>query len=393
MATKVRLRKKAETAHRCVGKLTEGVRAPSSIIHKEKAMAIEDIMKAVEKKYGKGVIKTSVARNKAQKMERVSTGIFSLDVDLGGGIPRGRAIEIFGNESTGKTYLVQRAVGVVSRLPKNNKTYWADQEACWEDAWAERNGVKTENVYVAHSDTAEECLDLFEMAALDDECDYIVLDSIPALITKEARSGSMDENQMADKARLLSKHASKMWAAQNEYMKSGEVGPTLLYINQLRDKVGIVWGSKETTPGGKAKNFLFSIRIRLSSEREEEKGEEDNTVQEVLWQTTKYHILKNKTFTPGRRGEFTFCVSDNVPGWKRGDVNNYAGLLRVGLYAGVIERGNKGWYTVGSGKGKKSLQGDAKAYEFLAEQKYRQPVVKAIKEKLGPLIHPQWLEW
>ena len=267
-------------------------------------------------------------------MPRFSSGILAIDIDTGGGYPENKIIEIIGIESSGKTYLANKAMATITNRIANNKALLIDEEGSSEASWLNKCGVNIDNLEICRSEYAEQALDILELAVQSTNFGIVVLDSIAALIPKEELDGSTDAWQMGLTARLMGKACRKMFKALIECKKAGG-SCTVILINQIRSKIGVIWGSKETTPGGRAVKFATGLRIDLRKE-----AMLTDVSGTIFGQQTKYTCIKNKTSPPLKKGYFKYYID----GKDEAKVFNVEGLVNCGLSMGAIVKGGS-WYS------------------------------------------------
>jgi recombination protein RecA len=308
-----------------------------------KEAALERVIAQIEKQYGQGAI-MQMDEHKYAKIEGIPTGSLSLDIALGGmGIPRGRVTELFGPESSGKTTLAlhvitnaQRAGGVAAFI---------DAEHALDTTWAKRVGVDVSGMLVSQPDTGEQALDIAEMLIRSNSVDVIVIDSVAALTPAAEIEGEMGETHMALQARLMSQAMRKLTAVISKSKTA------LVFINQIRMKIGVMFGNPETTPGGKALKFYTSVRIdlrRLATLKDE--GSAVGT-------RVRARVVKNKIAPPFRDAEFDIMFDSGI---------SYEGdLLDLGLASKVVEK-TGAWLNYGDIR---LGQGRENARKYLIENK------------------------
>ena len=252
----------------------------------EKKKALEVAMSQIEKQFGKGSV-MKLGEFKAMEIEAIPTGALSLDIALGiGGVPRGRIIEIFGPESSGKTTLALHVVAEAQKM--GGEAAFIDAEHALDPVYAKKLGVDIDNLIVSQPDTGEQALEITESLVRSGALDVIVVDSVAALVPKAEIDGDMGDSHMGLQARLMSQALRKLAGAIN---KSKTV---IIFINQLREKIGVMFGNPETTTGGRALKFYASVRMDI---RRIENIKQDG---EVIGNRTRVKVVKNKVAPPFR---------------------------------------------------------------------------------------------
>jgi len=308
----------------------------------EKRKALELALSQIEKQYGRGSIMRMGDREVSADIPVIPTGSISLDAALGvGGIPRGRVIEIFGPESSGKTTL---ALHVISESQKQKGVAaFVDAEHALDPIYAGKLGVNVEELLISQPDTGEQALEIVEHLVRSNAVDVIVIDSVAALTPKAEIDGEMGDAQMGLQARLMSQALRKLTAAISKSKTS------VIFINQIRQKIGIMFGNPETTTGGNALKFYASLRLDIRKKDSIKEGAD------VIGTRTKVRVVKNKLAPPFKETEFDIIYGEGIS--KEGD------LLDVGEKHKLIEKSGA-WYSY---KGERIGQGRENARKYLKE--------------------------
>ena len=299
-------------------------------------MGVDELREKVNAKF-KGNIMFSPHKDKGiASVPRFSSGSLMLDVDSGGGWPRGRIIELFGFESSGKTAVMSAAMAELTNEPHNEEALLVDEEGSFDEDWTcDKNGVNIERINVVRSDNAEQSLDIVELATESGEVGIIGLDSVAALIPKDEADGSVEDSFYALTARLMGKACRKAYHALSKAKRKGKF-PTLFFINQFRTKMNVKYGSPNTTTGGNALKYAASIRVELY--KIEPLGDKDKGI--FYGQRTGYTFTKNKTAPPLRKGEIDIITD----GPYAGQIDNHRALFLLGLEMGTIIK-SASWYS------------------------------------------------
>ncbi|GAA4425331.1 recombinase RecA [Bremerella cremea] len=321
----------------------------------------------IEKSFGEGAIMPLGNNHKA--IEGIPTGSLSLDMALGGrGIPRGRIIEVFGPESSGKTTLALHCIAQAQKL--GGIAAFVDAEHALDPSWAKKLGVQLETLLVSQPSSGEEAMQITEMLVKSNAVDVIVVDSVAALVPKAELNGEIGDSHVGLQARLMSQSMRKLTGAISKSKTC------VIFINQIREKVGVMFGSPETTPGGRALKFYSSCRIDVRRIGQLKDGED------VVGQRVRTKIVKNKVAPPFRVAEFDMMHKDGIS--YEGDV------LDLGLNHKIVARSGA-WFRYGD---MQLGQGKEKARVFLVEnpeitEEIKQKVMDVMEPSIGPVSAPE----
>ncbi len=326
---------------------------------KERTKAIDNAVGQIEKQFGKGSIMRLGQRGAIAPMESISTGSISIDYALGiGGLPRGRVIEIFGPESSGKTTL---ALQVIAEAHRNGgMAAFVDAEHALDAQYAQKLGVDLENLLVSQPDNGEQALEIVEVLIRSNSVDVVVVDSVAALVPKAEIEGEMGEAQMGLQARLMSQALRKLTGVVSKSKT------TLIFINQLREKIGVMFGNPETTTGGRALKFYASVRIDIRRIASIKDGDQ------VIGGRTRVKVVKNKVAPPFREAEFDIMYGEGIS--REGD------LLDLAVEKRIVEKSGA-WFAYG---GERLGQGRENAKQFLKDNPdVRRTIEERVRRELG----------
>ena len=324
----------------------------------QKKQALKVALGQIEKQFGKGSVMFLGEEESRTDIEAVSTGSLSLDIALGiGGLPRGRVVEIYGPESSGKTTLALHVIAEMQKL--GGTAAFIDAEHALDPTYAKRLGVNTDDLLISQPDTGEQALEITDMLVRSGGVDIVVVDSVAALTPKAEIEGEMGSSHMGLQARLMSQALRKLTS------NIKKTNTMVIFINQLRMKIGVMFGNPETTTGGNALKFYASVRLDIRRIGAIKKGDE------VLGNETRVKVLKNKVAPPFKKAEFQILYNQGIS--REGEV------IDLGVELGLVEKAGA-WYSV---DGERIGQGKDNARDYLKDNSeiYQKIEVK-IREKL-----------
>ena len=324
----------------------------------EKEKSLENTLAQIERQFGKGSIMKLGEAAAAVQIETISTGSIALDVALGvGGLPRGRVVEIYGPESSGKTTLTLHVIAEAQKA--GGVAAFIDVEHALDPAYARNLGVDLDNLLVSQPDTGEQALDIAEMLVRSNAVDVVVVDSVAALVPRAEIEGDMGDAHVGLQARLMSQALRKLTAAISKSRT------TMIFINQIREKIGVMFGNPETTSGGRALKFYASVRLDIRRLESIKSGTD------VVGSRTRVKVVKNKVAPPFQLAEFDIMYGKGIS--KTGD------LIDVGLKHEIIGKSGS-WYTYGE---QRIGQGRENAKTYLDEHP---EAAEELEEKIRALL-------
>jgi len=323
---------------------------------KQKSKAIDVALSQIKKQFGKGAI-MKFGEAKTMKVDVIPTGSLSLDLALGvGGVPRGRVIEIFGPESSGKTTLAMHIIAEAQKA--GGSAAFVDAEHAMDPEYAKNLGANIDDLLVSQPDTGEQALEITETLVRSNAIDVIVIDSVAALVPKAEIEGEMGDSHMGLQARLMSQALRKLSGAVSKSKT------TVIFINQIRMKIGVMFGNPETTSGGNALKFYSSVRLDIRRKQQIKEGEN------AIGNQVKVKVVKNKVAPPFKIAEFDIMYGTGIS--REGD------LLDLALRYGLVTKSGA-WFAY---KGQKIGQGRESAKQYLRDHKdVMKEIEKTVKEK------------
>ncbi len=323
-----------------------------------KKQALKAALSQIDKQFGKGSVMFLGDEQSQADIEAVSTGSLSLDIALGiGGLPRGRIIEIYGPESSGKTTLTLHAIAEMQKA--GGTAAFIDAEHALDPQYAKRLGVNTDELLISQPDTGEQALEITDMLVRSGGVDIVVVDSVAALTPKAEIEGDMGDSHMGLQARLMSQALRKLTA------NIKKTNTMVIFINQLRMKIGVMFGNPETTTGGNALKFYASVRLDIRRIGAIKKGDE------ILGNETRVKVLKNKVSPPFKQAEFQILYNQGI--------SRESEIIDLGVTHGLVEKSGA-WYSV---EGTRIGQGKDNARDYLKDNpELSQSIENKIREKL-----------
>ncbi|MDV4151272.1 recombinase RecA [Clostridium sp. AL.422] len=339
-------------------------------IDMDKLKAIENAMSQIEKQFGKGSV-MKLGENSSLNIEAISTGCLDLDIALGvGGVPKGRIIEIYGPESSGKTTVALHIAAEAQK--RGGAVAFIDAEHALDPSYARNLGVDTENLIVSQPDTGEQGLEIAEALVRSGAIDVIVVDSVAALVPRAEIDGEMGDSHVGLQARLMSQALRKLTGT---IQKTGCVA---IFINQLREKVGVMFGNPETTTGGRALKFYASIRLDVRRIDSIKQGES------IVGNRTRVKVMKNKVAPPFKQAEFDIMYNEGI--------SRTGNIVDVGVKEGIVQKSGA-WFSYGDirlGQGRENakqyLKDNAEValdIENKIRTKYELPIMQEVAVELN----------
>ena len=326
----------------------------------DKKKALEQTILQIEKEFGKGSIMKLGSYAATRNIEVIPTGCLTLDLALGiGGLPKGRIIEIYGPEASGKTTVTLHVIAQVQKM--GGTAAFIDAEQALDPVYAKNLGINLDELYISQPDSGEQALDILEYLVRSNAVDLIVVDSVAALTPKSELEGDMGESHMGVQARLMSQALRKLVAIGNKS------NTCIIFINQLRDKIGVMFGSPETTTGGKALKFYSSVRLDVRRVDQVKDGSD------IVGSKTRVKVVKNKVAPPFKTAEFEIIFGKGI--------SNSACILDAAVERGLIEKSGS-WFSY---NGEKIAQGREKAKAWLeAHPEIMESIQTTVKAELNP---------
>src|SRR3989442_11329645 len=332
---------------------------------RERLKAVDLAVGQIEKQFGKGPIMRLGQKGAIQPIDTISTGAISIDYALGvGGLPRGRVVEIFGPESSGKTTLALQVIAEVHKT--GGMAAFVDAEHALDAAYAQKLGVDLENLLISQPDNGEQALEIVEVLVRSNSVDVVVVDSVAALVPKAEIEGEMGDAQMGLQARLM----SQAWRKLTGVVSKSKT--TLIFINQLREKIGVMFGNPETTTGGRALKFYASVRIDIRRIASIKDGEQ------VVGGRTRVKVVKNKVAPPFREAEFDVMYGEGIS--REGD------LLDLAVEKRIVEKSGA-WFAFA---GERLGRGRENVKQFLKDNPSTfKAIEERVRKELGLIRDPE----
>ncbi len=325
----------------------------------QKQKMLQQTLQSIEKQFGKGsIMKMGGDQNNLEQIESIPTGAMTLDMAIGiGGVPRGRVMEIFGPESSGKTTLT---LSVIAQLQKQGGVAaFIDVEYALDPIYAEKLGVKVEDLIISQPDHGEQAFQIVEMLVKSESVDLIVVDSVAALVPKSEIEGNIGDHQMGSQARLMSQALRKLTSVISRSKTS------VIFINQIRDKIGVMFGNPETTPGGKALKFFSSLRMDIRRIGSIKKGDS------IIGNRVRVKVVKNKVAPPFKTAEFDIMFDEGI--------SRSATIIDLAVENDILEKSGS-WLSY---KNEKIGQGRENVRAFLKENpKVLDEIETKVKDKI-----------
>ncbi|BCM92198.1 protein RecA [Abditibacteriota bacterium] len=322
----------------------------------DKQKSLNEALSRMEKSFGKGSV-MRLGERAHMKVATTPTGSLSLDLALGGGLPKGRLVEIFGAEGGGKTTLTLHCIAEAQK--KGGICAFIDAEHALDPTYAAKVGVNIDELLISQPDNGEQALEIADTLIRSGAIDLVVIDSVAALVPRAEVEGEMGDQTVGLMARMMSQGCRKLAST------AGKTGTTIIFINQIREKVGVIYGSPETTPGGRALKFFASVRLRVS------RGEAIKNGAEQVGNRTKVSIPKNKIAPPFREAEFDLVYGKGI--------NKYGDILDLGVKFNLIQK-TGAWFTVGEER----FQGRDQTRAYLEENPdVAEEIEEQIRTKMG----------